>query len=287
MKRQAVSFEVLVFIILAAAMAVFAVVLGLVVNSSSESAADQSCFSAVVTRALGTQVSPALNTPLTACRTRVYQFSTESEREMRNTIAADLLWCRASFDPAGDTRIVGGTNRFCHVCAIYYDEQGRAVEGVWERAQQIGGSRQVSIDSELEQAFNVDPSLQVPDSLVIGLAEPVVILYVQDRVETFNGLFHQLITGGRSGMRGAVAGGLGSAGATAVAVWLFPPAGAIATAGVGMVGAAVVGTSTVAGGVLGFSVGKLWGPDVDGFSGILITQYDEQTITNMGCTRLD
>ncbi len=281
MNTKGLSTEMLIFLIFLSVMIVFSVALGVLFWQSSESAADQSCLAAVATRATGLRIADsAERISLDACKTRVRQFGAgASDRVVRNQMAEDLSWCIRSFRPAGDAYIASGTMRFCHVCAIFYDERGREIDGVWERAQLLGGIGHLrdSLTEDQKEVLGIQDELEVEVSF--ALDTPLVVLYVQDRVENYESFFQQMLyrraSVGTTASVFAVVGG--------VAGFVLGPPGWLATLTVA--GGALIGT--VAGVPTGFIIGLMDGPELQGFSGTVILPYNETFFSDIGCTRID
>lgn len=275
--------------------------------------ADTACAGAVLARQAQIQIA-GVGGPLAGCETKTEDFTAWSDEDIAETMTRDAAWCYTSFGVGQNVRLLEGKDTYCHVCALYYKDDGGYVKGpyssIMDAAENGFAARKPGETNTVPDWVERDDSLKDAD-ISFNFDEPVAIVFTQtnniSRVASFmvSGTGRTAVSGGLAtggALAGSKAGEVvgrwgGAAVGSAIGSFFFPGPGTVLG---GLAGGFIGGftgrlAGTVIGGTTGFvasipanfAIGRMIDEEANLYSGILITPWNEEAVTALGCTRND
>ncbi len=244
------------------------IVLGLAyfTNTAMNQSADQECAASVQIRATAVRMDSIIDgrfPPLVGCDTRFRDFSEERNARVAAQIQADFYWCELSFsgrDILGNAR----SETFCHVCALYANNDPREIPQMASRIPRF---------TQDEQAIRLPGEDESHDDFEFFLEESVAIIHIQDKTVDHSFMSNLLRSSTDSAVAGAVTGYASGTvrlvlGRSMQIARVFPKARVAVTvlSVAGYVGAIV------------------YRPDTNSLSTTIIRPYSEQELLDAGCT---
>ena len=256
----------LVTLILAAAVLIFVIAMGVLYTQAISTQADDSCSTSVLLRASAQRVG--FEGGEITCQTE-YKELTGNERQVRNQLITAHSRCQAQFATALNNNILSGRQvTYCHVCGVYSREEGGEVTGIADALSDVSLSGRALSDTD--SSYLEVQELTQTNQETLSLDERVAVIFFQDRTQDFSLLTLFASQEVSSATIGAVIGG-------SVAAVVFSGGTALL----------LIPTAALTGGAAGFITGHvLEGPEATVFSGIVIRPYTDELINELGCTTI-